>query len=58
MGDMAGNVFEWTSTVYSRSKRVVRGGSWNLIALNSKVDYFGYGDTAAVSYKIGFRVCR
>ena len=60
MADMAGNVDEWTSSLWSStsSARVIRGGSWNF-----------YGRLCAVSYRspcipvyqyhsYGFRVCR
>jgi formylglycine-generating enzyme required for sulfatase activity len=29
--DMSGNVSEWTSSIYSGSKRVIRGGGWDML---------------------------
>jgi formylglycine-generating enzyme required for sulfatase activity len=57
MCDMAGNAFEWTSTV-SGSARVIRGGSWNDYGNYCTVSswYDGYPNYA--DGRLGFRVCR
>jgi len=57
MNDMAGNVWEWTSSCYYGDYRVIRGGSW------STGDYCGvssrYGSYPVTTYDtVGFRVCR
>ena len=57
MADMAGNVWEWTSTV-SDSDRVLRSGGWiNNAAsctVSSSIDY----NPNLTAYHLGFRVCR
>jgi hypothetical protein len=57
MCDMAGNVWEWTSSPYSGGNRVIRGGSWDG-GINCSVS-FRYGRSPNYpSSDIGFRVCR
>jgi hypothetical protein len=63
MADMAGNVFEWTTSCYFSNCiygiLVVRGGSWRYpsTACNvSQREY--YYSPGAMGYDIGFRVCR
>ncbi|MCF7954168.1 MAG: SUMF1/EgtB/PvdO family nonheme iron enzyme, partial [Phycisphaerae bacterium] len=59
MHDMAGNAYEWTSSIYSSSYRVMRGGSWGNYAGYCSVSYWTYdGDPSLISYVMGFRVCR
>jgi hypothetical protein len=59
MCDMAGNVWEWTDSIFSGSQRVFRGGGWD----NSSRSYltvsarYGYPPDYGHS-AVGFRVCR
>jgi len=58
MNDMAGNVWEWTDSIYSGSYRVIRGGSWSTDGYSCKVSYRYYDNPVSTYYNIGFRVCR
>ena len=58
MYDMAGNVWEWTDSIYSGSSRVIRGGSWTYFDYNCTVSYRSYDDPSYTYYHVGFRVCR
>jgi hypothetical protein len=56
MCDMDGNVFEWTSSIYSGSSYVLRGGGWRDAPLT-----VSYRDDRPQDYSDinrGFRVCR
>jgi len=55
--DMAGNVYEWTSTVNS-SSRVIRGGSWFYTGDYCPVSYGPSNSASTVDFNLGFRVCR
>jgi hypothetical protein len=57
MCDMAGNLYEWTSTV-SGLMRVMRGGGWNSSNSNCTVSSKANSNPNLTSYYIGFRVCR
>ena len=57
MCDMAGNVWEWTSSDFG-SSRVFRGGSWGSYGLNCTVSFGLYFAPIDTMLDIGFRVCR
>jgi len=62
MNDMAGNVWEWTSSCYytdcSGGYRVIRGGSWNHFDDFCEVSFRNISDLDFTFGYIGFRVCR
>ena len=58
MCDMAGNVWEWTSTI-SGDGRYMRGGCWDLNNNYCVVSYqHDPSSPDHANYTIGFRVCR
>lgn len=57
MADMAGNVWEWTSTV-SSSNRAVRGGSWHYTDDGCNVSSRSNIPPNHTHHYYGFRVCR
>jgi formylglycine-generating enzyme required for sulfatase activity len=58
MCDMAGNVWEQTSSIYSGNYRVVRGGYWSGHPAYCVVSNWTYGNPNYSDKYIGFRVCR
>ncbi len=69
--EMAGNVWEWTNTVYkpypynagdgrerveSTENRVLRGGSWFYSAWNARAAYRSYIQPVIVNNNLGFRL--
>jgi len=64
LNDMAGNVWQWTATVYSGSKRIVCGGSWYQfeelcrIEIPNAYKELQRQPAELISTDIGFRVCR
>jgi len=62
MCDLAGNVWEWTSSCYyagcSPDYRVIRCGSWDNDGYYCAVSYRYYSHPYNMGYSMGFRVCR
>ncbi len=58
MCDMAGNVWEWTSSIYSGSLRVLRSGGWPNPNDGCTVSHKNKLDQDFTFSDIGFRVCR
>jgi sulfatase modifying factor 1 len=56
--DVAGNVWEWTSTTVPGDGAVVRGGSYNSISLYATCAFTSEIPAATVSPAIGLRVVR
>ena len=58
MNDMAGNAWEWTDSIYSGIRRVIRGGCWysgvSGCTVSRRLNSYPYGTYDL----IGFRVCR
>jgi formylglycine-generating enzyme required for sulfatase activity len=56
MNDMAGNVFDWTSTVSAFP--VLRGGGWQSGDFSCTVSIQGVLSPSSTDNYVGFRVCR
>jgi formylglycine-generating enzyme len=56
--DVAGNVWEWTATWVPGGGAIVRGGSWNSIALYATCGFTSEIPAATASPGIGLRVVR
>ncbi len=58
MCDMAGNVFEWTSTDAGGEHSIKRGGAWDSPDGVCSVSYRSAGSWNQIDQSIGFRACR
>jgi formylglycine-generating enzyme required for sulfatase activity len=56
MLDMAGNVWEWCEDMHKRGGRVLRGGAFDLNAINVRCAYRSYNSPDLRNYDLGFRV--
>ncbi|HBG27926.1 MAG: hypothetical protein A2Y10_16525 [Planctomycetes bacterium GWF2_41_51] len=55
--DMAGNVEEWTSSIYSDNVRIIHGGLWSGSVGNCKISSTSTGSESYMGYSEGFRAC-
>ena len=58
ISDLAGNVWEWTDSDYSKESKAVRGGSYWLDASYLRGAYRSYNDPGFRYYFFGFRCLR
>jgi len=56
--DLAGNAWEWTSSDYDGSTKVLRGGSWNYIAWRLRSSYRNFLTPSHSNYSGGFRCAK
>jgi sulfatase modifying factor 1 len=56
--DVAGNVWEWTSSLVLGNGAVVRGGSYNSLALYARTTFLNAAPLELSSKGIGFRIVR
>lgn len=58
--DMAGNLWEWTSTASERDERfkVVKGGSWSNAGADNRSSLTNYAEKTYRHNSIGFRIAR
>lgn len=54
--DMSGNLWEWTSSIYSGSDRVIRGGAWSNSATYCQTSNRNYNTPSNRNYYNGFRL--
>jgi len=54
--DMSGNLWEWTSSIYSGDSRVLRGGCWSSTATVCLVTYRNYYSPSNRNNYFGFRL--
>ena len=54
--DMSGNLWEWTSSIYSGSNRVLRGGDWSSNASYCRVAYRNFKSPSIRTFYYGFRL--
>ena len=55
--DMSGNLFEWTSSIYSGSSRVIRGGDFYNGAMYCAVTYRNFSHAPSYRHSLlGFRL--
>ncbi len=56
--DMAGNVWEWTSSKYDKERSVLRGGSWRSSSLECRCAYRNLRAPSHRNLGVGFRCAR
>jgi hypothetical protein len=56
--DMAGNVFEWTTSEYDKERYVLRGGCWSYLQSGARCAFRGRSSPGYQGNNIGFRCVR